>query len=143
MKKLVIAADHGGFAVKQIIKDCAKQLGWDVTDLGTDSVDSVDYPDFAHPAAARIEEGTADRAILICGSGTGMALSANKHKGVRAANCWNVESAQLAREHNDINVLCLGARLVAEPELLAIAETFLTTGFAGGRHETRVNKIEK
>ena len=140
MKKIAIAADHAGFEYKEYLKE---QLGetYDITDFGTSSADSVDYPDFVHPAAASVENGENAAGILICGSGQGVQLSANKHKGIRCALCWMPELAELARKHNDCNMVAIPARFIAKELMLEIVERFLNTEFEGGRHQNRVNKI--
>jgi ribose 5-phosphate isomerase B len=139
MNKLHIGSDHAGFALKQ---ELIKQLmdSYDVVDHGPASGDSVDYPDYAHPVARAVqEEGVLG--ILICGSANGVAMTANKYAGIRAAICWKTEIAALARQHNDANVLCIPARFISEEEAKAITQTFLNTPFEGGRHANRVNKI--
>ncbi|GIV39993.1 MAG: ribose 5-phosphate isomerase B [Thermonema sp.] len=136
-----IGSDHAGFEYKEAIKKMLAEAGYRVEDVGTHSSESVDYPDYAHPVAQAVEEGKAHRGILICGSGNGVCITANKHAKVRAALCWNEEIARLARQHNDANVICLPARFVSLEEAKAMVKTFLTTGFEGGRHERRVNKI--
>lgn len=138
---IAIGSDHAGFLYKEILKKRLNDLKHTVLDFGTDSVDSTDYPDFAHPVAEAVESKEASLGILICGSGNGVCMTANKHKGVRAALCWNIELAQLARQHNNANVLCIPARFVSEIDALAILEAFLNSSFEGGRHERRVNKI--
>ena len=138
---IAIAADHAGFALKQVLRDKLEELGFEVLDLGTDSASSVDYPDFGHALARAITEGRASRGVLVCGTGTGMCMTANRHAGVRAAVCHDVTSARLAREHNDANVLALGARLIG-PEVAGDSlAAFLETNFAGDRHARRVSKI--
>jgi len=139
--KIAIGADHAGFTYKEQIKNFLIAKGFSVEDVGTHSPDSVDYPDFAHPVAQAVEDKQADWGILICGSGNGVAITANKHQGIRAALCWNVELAKLARQHNDANVLCLPARFVSVEEVLQMVETFANTSFEGGRHSNRVAKI--
>ncbi len=138
---IAIGADHAGFHYKEAIKKYLQSQGYQVQDFGTQSEDSVDYPDFAHPLAEAIEKGTYERGILICGTGNGVAITANKHPSVRAGLCWNKEVAQLIRQHNDANVLCMPARFVAQEEAYLIADTFLNTDFEGGRHARRVNKM--
>ncbi len=137
-----IGADHAGFALKERLKQELRKLGYEPLDLGTHSADSTDYPDFAHPLATQVEQGTVGRGVLLCGTGLGMAYAANRHHGVRAAVAWNAEVARLARAHNDANVLVLPARFVTEEDGVAILQTWLTTPFEGGRHERRVRKIE-
>lgn len=140
MKKIAIAADHAGFEYKELIK---KQLEgkYDVQDFGTYSADSVDYPDFVHPAAASVENGENELGILICGTGNGVQITANKHQKIRCALCWMPEIATLARQHNDANMMSMPARFIAKELALEIVDKFLTTDFEGGRHENRVNKI--
>ena len=137
-----IGADHAGFALKETLKHELERLGYGVEDVGTRSDDSVDYPDFAHQVAGRVEQGTARRGVLLCGTGLGMSYAANRHPGVRAAVVWTPEVAKLAREHNDANVLVLPARFLEGPEAIAILRTWLDTPFEGGRHQRRVAKIE-
>ena len=139
---IVFAADHAGVELKDQLRAVAEQHGFSVLDLGAHRLESVDYPDYAQAAGQAIVEGHAGLGVLICGSGTGMAISANKLPGIRAANCWNIEIARLAREHNNANVLCLPARFVSAADASQIMQTFLQTHFAGGRHAIRVNKIE-
>lgn len=138
-----IAADHAGFQLKERLVQELKSLGFEPLDLGTSSADSVDYPDFAHPVAEKVEQGEARRGILLCGTGLGMAYAANRHAGVRAAVAWNPEVAELARTHNDSNVLVVPARFVSEGEGVEILRRWLDTSFEGGRHSRRVEKIEK
>jgi ribose 5-phosphate isomerase B len=138
---VAIGADHAGFEYKeQVIKMLAAE-GWQVVDKGTYSADSVDYPDFAHPVARMVEDGQATAGILICGSGNGVCMTANKHKGVRAALCWTEELASLSRQHNNANVLCIPSRFISPETAEKMVHAFLTTHFEGGRHEKRVNKI--
>lgn len=136
-----IGSDHAGFEYKEAIKQMLEQEGYTVEDVGTHSSESVDYPDYAHPVAQAIEEGKARWGILICGSGNGVCMTANKHANVRAALCWSEEIARLARQHNNANVICLPARFVSLDEAKAMVRVFLSTDFEGGRHERRVNKI--
>lgn len=137
--RIALGADHAGFAYKQILLAHLSQN--ELKDFGTYSTDSVDYPDFAHPVALAVESGEYDLGILICGSANGVAMAANKHQGVRAAICWTVELAVLARTHNNANVLCLPARFISETDAQAITDAFLQTEFEGGRHANRVHKI--
>ena len=137
-----IGADHAGFALKEKLKLELEKLGFGVEDVGTRSSDSVDYPDFAHQVADRVEQGTAQRGVLLCGTGLGMSYAANRHHGVRAAVAWTPEIARLAREHNDANVLVLPARFLSDAQGLEILRTWLATPFEGGRHQRRVDKIE-
>ncbi len=138
---IAIGGDHAGFTYKEELLDFLKRAGYAVKDFGTHAVDSVDYPDFAHPVAAAVEGGEFDRGVLICGSANGVAITANKHQGIRAAICWQAELATLARQHNDANIVCIPARFIDVAEAKAILEKFLTTAFEGGRHANRVGKI--
>lgn len=138
---IALASDHAGFAYKEKTRALLTELHLPFLDFGTHSNESTDYPDYAHTAAMAISNGECDRGILICGSGIGMSIVANKHKGVRAAACETVEAAELSRKHNDANVLCLGERLVTWDEAQSMIRTFLKTEFEGGRHERRVAKI--
>ncbi|RYY22189.1 MAG: ribose 5-phosphate isomerase B [Sphingobacteriaceae bacterium] len=137
--KIAIGADHAGFEYKEAITAFLNEH--EVKDFGTYSSDSVDYPDFAHPVSFAVEAEEFDLGILICGSGNGIAITANKHQGIRAAICWNTELASLARQHNNANILCLPARFISIKEAQEITFTFLKTDFEGGRHQNRVNKI--
>jgi ribose 5-phosphate isomerase B len=136
-----IGADHAGFLLKAAIIQHLKTLGWQVQDFGTNSADSVDYPDYAHPVAASVEAGKTAFGILICGSANGVAITANKHAGIRAALCWNKEVAQLVRQHNNANILCIPARFISATEVIDLVDTFIATVFEGGRHAARVKKI--
>lgn len=138
---LAIGGDHAGFEYKEMLKKVLADAGWNVEDKGTYSTESTDYPDYAHPLATMVEEGRAAVGILICGSGNGVCMTANKHKGIRAALCWNEELAALARQHNNANVLCIPSRFVSEEVAQKMVEVFLSTPFEGGRHEKRVSKI--
>jgi ribose 5-phosphate isomerase B len=140
--RLAIAADHAGYALKETIKHALGASAIEVEDLGTDSDASVDYPDFAVAVARRVAAGACDGGILVCGTGIGMAMAANKIAGVRAATVWNAETARLAREHNDANILALGARVLPADVALSLVRIFLDTPFAGGRHQGRVDKID-
>src|SRR6185312_2017330 len=137
--KIAIGADHAGFEYKQAVAEMLMDA--EVNDFGTYSSESVDYPDFAHPVALSVESGDFDYGILICGSGNGVAITANKHQGIRAAICWTEELAGLARSHNNANILCLPARFISLDEAKKIVEVFFSTEFEGGRHANRVNKI--
>jgi ribose 5-phosphate isomerase B len=139
--KIALGADHAGFRYKDQLVALLKNEGHEVKDFGTYSADSTDYADFAHPVAASVESHESDFGILVCGSGNGVAITANKHQQIRAALCWNEELASLARLHNNANVLCLPERFVDFSEAEKMVKTFLSTGFEGGRHERRVNKI--
>jgi len=140
-KTIALGADHGGFSHKEAIKSFLQNRGYTVKDFGTESPDSVDYPDFAHPLSKAVGEGEYPLGILLCGSGNGVAITANKHPKVRAALCWNDDLAALARQHNNANVLCLPGRFVSEAQALSMVDTFLRSAFEGGRHELRVAKI--
>ena len=144
MEKLVIAigSDHGGFEYKNLISDHLKQKGIDVIDVGTYTKDSCDYPEIARKVTANIVENNAQKGILICGSGIGMSIVANKTKGIRAALCSETTSARLSRQHNNSNILCMGQRLIGETMALEIVDTWLDTEFLGGRHQHRVDIIE-
>jgi len=139
--KISIGNDHAGTDYKLAIVGLLKSMGHQVINRGTDSTDSVDYPDFIHPVASDVASGAADFGIIICGSGNGAAMTANKHQEIRAALCWNRELVSLAREHNDANILSLPARFIAIPQALEMVKTFLNTPFEGGRHARRVEKI--
>jgi ribose 5-phosphate isomerase B len=138
---LAIGSDHAGFHYKEQLKTWLTQQGWQVDDKGTHSTESTDYPDYAHPVAQMVEDGKAAAGILICGSGNGVCMTANKHHGIRAALCWNEELASLARQHNNANVLCMPERFVSYEVAQRMTELFLSTEFEGGRHERRVEKI--
>lgn len=141
MPKIAIGADHAGFELKEKMTEWLKRSGFESKDFGTYSSESADYPDFAHPVAFAVERKEFDLGILICGSGNGVAITANKHQGIRAAICWNEELASLARQHNDANILCLPARYISSDLAMKIADKFLSASFEGGRHERRVKKI--
>jgi ribose 5-phosphate isomerase B len=137
--KIAVGADHAGYAYKEMLKSCLTDF--DVQDFGTYAADSVDYPDFAHPVANAVEQGAATFGILVCGSANGVAITANKHQGIRAAICWETEIAELARMHNNANIICIPARFVSEAKAQEMVRTFLETAFEGGRHQNRVEKI--
>ena len=139
--KIVIGSDHAGYEYKEAIKQYLAKNNVAITDVGTNSLESCDYPDYAHAAAGEIENGRVQYGILICGSANGVAITANKHRKIRAALCWQNEIARLARLHNDANIICLPARFVTIDEALEMVHTFLTTDFEGGRHQKRVEKI--
>lgn len=139
--KIAIGNDHAGTDYKLAILGLLKSMDIEVINHGTDDTDSVDYPDFIHPVATDVEQGNVQYGIIICGSGNGASMTANKHQGVRAALCWNKEIVSLAREHNNANILSIPARFVALPQALDMVKTFLNTSFEGGRHERRVDKI--
>lgn len=140
MKKIAIASDHAGFVYKEKIKENFKNT-IQFVDFGTHSDQSMDYPDAIHPAALAVENKEVEVGIILCGSGNGAQITANKHQGIRAALCWNTELAELARQHNDANILTLPARFVSYELALEMISKFLTTDFEGGRHQTRVDKI--
>lgn len=139
---IAIASDHAGFELKTVLADALRRRGLEVRDFGTDSAEPVDYPDFIRPAAEAVARGECGRGIVLGGSGNGEAMVANRVRGVRCALCWNVESARLARAHNDANMLSLGQRLVPKEEALAILDAWLTTPFDGGRHARRIALID-
>ena len=139
--KIAIASDHAGFPEKEQLKSLLDELGVTYEDLGTVSPESVDYPDYARKVGEKVARGEAEQGLLVCGSGTGMAIAANKVPGVRAAVAWNAEIARLAREHNDANVLALGARVTSWDELVKIVRAWFAAKFDGGRHTRRVEKI--
>ncbi len=139
--KIAIGADHAGYVYKTKISEYLTSKGIEIQDFGTFSTESVDFPDFAHPTASAVENGDADFGILICGSGQGVNITANKHQGVRSALCWNSDIARLTRQHNNSNIIALPARFVALEYAIEMVDTFLNTEFEGGRHERRVEKI--
>ena len=138
-----IASDHAGFELKEFLKEELSKLGYQFKDYGTYSLDSCDYPDFIHPLAKDINDGVYQRGLIMCGSGNGVQMTANKYLKVRCALCWQEELASLARKHNDANVCSLPARFISREEGLKIAETFLNTPYEGGRHQRRVEKISQ
>lgn len=140
-KRIAIGGDHAGVSYKEQLHQHLLTLGFEVRDFGPVTTASVDYPDYVHPLSTALELGEFDFGIVICGSGNGVAITANKHQGIRAALCWNEELAALARQHNDANVLALPARFISYEVAERLAEIFLTTSFEGGRHQSRVNKI--
>jgi len=139
--KISIGNDHAGTEYKQAIVKHLESKGFNVQNYGTNSKDSVDYPDFVHPVAHDVEENKVDFGILICGSGNGVSMTANKHQGVRAALCWNKEIAALTRQHNNANIICIPARYTAMQQAIEMVDTFLETSFEGGRHQNRIDKI--
>ncbi len=142
MKQIIpIGADHAGFELKELVKSHFKSESIDFDDVGTYSKESMDYPDIAHPVAEKVESGYAKTGILICGSANGVAMAANKHSKIRAAICWTEELAELARQHNDANILCLPARFISTEVAFKIVDAFLTSKFEGGRHQRRVDKV--
>jgi ribose 5-phosphate isomerase B len=140
-KPIGIGADHAGFGYKQQLIQWLQAQGYQVKDFGTYSADSVDYPDYAHPTAQAVENGEVAFGILLCGSANGVAITANKHQGVRAGLCWNAEIVDLVRKHNNANILCIPARFVAVEQAISMVQAFMTTPFEGGRHAARVGKI--
>lgn len=138
---IAVGADHAGFAYKQNIIAWLENEGYVVRDYGTYTEESADYPDVAHPVAMAVESGQFERGILVCGSGNGVAMTANKHSGIRAALCWQPELAALARQHNNANVLCLPERFMSADDAIECIRLFLSTDFEGGRHDRRVGKI--
>jgi ribose 5-phosphate isomerase B len=141
-KKIAIGGDHAGFDYKREVINELKKIGCEVKDFGPFSTDSVDYPDFAHPVAEAVEKGEFELGILICGSGNGVAMTANKRKGIRAALCWGAELAKLSRQHNNANIMCLPSRFISIEEAKLCVDAFMTTPFEGGRHNSRVDKIK-
>lgn len=140
--KIALASDHAGYAEKELIKPLLRDLGLQFDDLGTMSEEPVDYPDYARKVAEQVARGQVDQGLLVCGSGTGMAMTANKTPGVRAAVAWSEETARLARQHNDANVLAIGARTTPSGQIPAIVRAWFSSDFEGGRHAGRVKKIE-
>lgn len=140
-KKIAIGGDHAGFEYKGRLIQKLEASGYEVKDFGPYSDDSVDYPDYVHPLSLAVEKGEFELGIVICGSGNGVAITANKHQGIRAALCWNEELAALARQHNNANVLAIPARFVSHELAEKMTKTFLATDFEGGRHQNRVSKI--
>lgn len=139
--KIALGADHAGYDLKESVATYLKKSGYEVADFGAYSADSVDYPDFAHPVANAVEDGSAGLGIVICGSGNGINMAVNKHQGIRSALCWLPELAELARQHNNANVLALPALFISEEVALNCVKSFLAAEFEGGRHGRRVNKI--
>jgi ribose 5-phosphate isomerase B len=140
--KIAIASDHAGFTYKTTLVRHLSGAGHEVVDFGTQSSESVDYPDFVHPAADAVASGRCERGIVLGGSGNGEAMAANRHRGVRCALCWNEETARLARSHNDANMLSLGQRMISEGLAIRIVEAWLVTPFEGGRHVARIRKLD-
>ncbi len=141
-KRIAIGSDHAGFGLKEKMQEWLSSRGYPVDDKGTYSPESTDYPDYAHAVADAVTEGSADLGLLICGSGIGVCITANKHSGVRAALAWNADVASLARQHNNANVLCLPARFIDESAAEEALQAFLEAEFEGGRHQGRIEKIE-
>lgn len=142
MKKIAFACDHAGFETKEYLKQLLRKEGYEIKDFGTFSSESSDYPDYAHPMAKAVEDKEYNFGISLCGSGNGINMTVNKHRGIRSALCWNVEIAELARLHNDANICALPARFVTKEIAAKIVEIFLKTEFEGGRHRRRIEKID-
>lgn len=140
--KIALGADHGGFELKEKVKTHLIEKGYEVLDLGTNSTDSVDYPEFGHTVGHAVADKKAEFGIVVCGTGIGISIAANKVPGIRAALCTNTTMARLTREHNNANILAMGGRIVGDVLALEMVDTFLGTEFQGGRHEKRINKIE-
>ncbi len=140
-ENIVVGSDHGGFPLKEAVKERLQRMGCAVVDVGCFSLDSVDYPDYAEKVVNLIVGGDCRRGILICGTGIGMSIAANRNPGIRAANCHNLYTAEMSREHNDANVLCLGARVLDKELAMDIVDTWMKTEFAGGRHQVRIDKF--
>ncbi len=141
ISKIAIGADHAGFEYKELLKKWLEKNGYPIKDFGTFNTESVDYPDFAHPVAEAVEKKEFELGLLLCGSANGVAITANKHQNIRAALCWNEEVAELARHHNNANIVCIPARFVSYELAEKILDRFLHANFEGGRHERRVDKI--
>lgn len=141
MKTIGICADHAGFELKEFVREWLQERGWEYKDFGTYSPESCDYADFAHPLALAVESGECYPGIAICGSGNGISITLNKHQGIRAALCWTAEIAQLARQHNDANVLVMPGRFIDTDEAYMVLMEFFNTTFEGGRHQARIEKI--
>jgi len=141
MQTIAIGSDHAGFEYKELLKKWLEEGGYTVKDFGTYSAESADYADFAHPVSLAVEKKEFDLGLLVCGSANGVAITANKHQGIRAAICWTEELAALARQHNNANILCLPQRFISADLAKKILDRFLHSSFEGGRHERRVNKI--
>ena len=140
--KIARGNDHAGVEVKKNIEKLLSEKGYTVINKGYDGKESVDYPDYIHPVSIEVKEKKAQIGIIICGSGNGAAMTANKHKGVRAAICWSEEIAELARQHNDANIISIPSRFLSEEEIINIVEAFIKTDFEGGRHKRRIDKID-
>lgn len=140
--KIALGSDHAGFEVKQLVAEALAGDGHEIVDCGCFDTESVDYPDYAQAVARNVAAGECERGVLVCGTGIGMAMAANRFAGVRAANVWDRYTAEMSREHNDANVLCLGARILEPDQALELARFWLTVPFGGGRHATRVGKID-
>ena len=142
VKRIALGSDHAGFELKQTIKEHLRSRGYDVADFGTDSSESVDYPDYCRPAAQSVADGDCDLGLVFGGSGNGEAIVSNKVRGVRCAVCWDENSARLAKEHNNANMIALGGRMISPDEGVRIVDAWLDAGFQGGRHQRRIDKIE-
>jgi ribose 5-phosphate isomerase B len=142
MKKIALGTDHAGFTLKEVIKDYLEAKGYEIIDYGTHGDEPVDYPDYIRPAAQSVADGENELGIVFGGSGNGEAMVANKVKGIRCGLCWNEESARLTKEHNNANMIALGARMVSEDEAMKIVDTWLKAEYQGGRHQKRIDKIE-
>ena len=141
VRRIALGADHAGYAVKDRIKEILQKQGYEVIDFGAHAADSVDYPDYARQVAQSVSQAESDRGVLVCGTGIGMAITANKFRGIRAATCNDTYTARMAAEHTDANVLCVGARVVDGDHAIAIVKEWLKTRFGGGRHQRRIDKI--
>lgn len=139
--KVAFASDHAGYELKQYLISLMKERGYEIEDFGTHSEESCDYPDYAHPAARAVEDGECDFGIAMCGSGNGISMTLNKHQGIRAALCWLPELAELAKQHNNANILVLPARFISKEEAVKILDAYLGAEFEGGRHQRRIDKI--
>lgn len=139
--KIAIGNDHAGYEMKLVLLKWLEENGYEIKNFGTDSSESVDYPDYVHPLASAVENGEFDLGVLVCGSGQGVSFTANKHQGIRAALCWQPEIAKLAREHNNANIVCMPGRFLSPEEGIEILKTFLSTDFEGGRHQNRIDKV--
>lgn len=141
--RVAVASDHGGYKLKEKVKEYLESRDIDVIDLGTNSEESVDYPEYGRACAKAVAGGEADRGIVCCGTGIGISIAANKVKGIRCGLCTNVEMARLTRQHNDANMLAMGGRIIDDETAMAITEAFIDTEFEGGRHQRRIDKIEE
>lgn len=141
MKTVGMACDHAGYEMKEALKPLLEELGFEIKDFGTNSGESVDYPDFAHPLANAVENGEVCCGVALCGSGNGISMTLNKHQGVRAALCWTPELASLAKQHNNANILSLPARFISQATAEEIVKAYFAASFEGGRHQRRVEKI--
>ena len=141
MSKIGIASDHAGYEMKEFLVGYLDAMGHEVLDFGTHSPESVDYPDYAHPLAEAVEKGEVERGIALCGSGEGMAITLNKHQGIRAGLAWNTDIAELVKKHNDANILVMPARFASFEDIEKMTDTWLATEFEGGRHQRRIDKI--